>query len=223
MIGHLHLLWYWALDHSDGGDLSKFDADDLADAACWEGDPAEFVAALVECGPKDTEGFLNVDWSLHDWDEYGGKYGKRVEAGRKAAAARWHTEPDADPMRSHSNGNANPMPTHSDANTEERRGEKKETVGARKRATQLPDGWEPNGTHHKIAEETGVDLKLEAVQFRDHHAAKGSTYKDWDAAFRTWLRNAVKFGNGGKSPAGQTRRDVDALLGMRAYSNTGAA
>lgn len=73
MIGHLHLLWYWALDLAPDGDVSKFDDDDLSDAADWTGDPATFVAALVECGPGGTVGFIDSDRRLHDWDEYGGK------------------------------------------------------------------------------------------------------------------------------------------------------
>lgn len=32
-----------------------------------------------------------------------------------------------------------------------------------------------------------------AAQFRDYHSAKGSTMKDWSAAWRTWARNALKF------------------------------
>ncbi len=33
----------------------------------------------------------------------------------------------------------------------------------------------------------------EAARFADHHDAKGNAFADWDAAFRTWMRNAVKF------------------------------
>lgn len=65
----------------------------------------------------------------------------------------------------------------------------------RKRAAQLSDDWEPGDGHRTYAAEQQLDLDAEAEQFRDHHRAKGSTMKDWDAAFRTWLRNAVKFGN----------------------------
>lgn len=36
------------------------------------------------------------------------------------------------------------------------------------------------------------DQQLEA--FIDHHAALGNLMADWDAAFRTWLRNAKKWG-----------------------------
>lgn len=144
MIGHLHLLWWWALDHGPDGDLSRFESEDLADAAMWEGDPEEFVKALVDCGPGGSEGFLSSDGKLHDWAEYGGKYGQRVQAARKAAAVRWQSngnadasseqpldglecEGNADAMRPHDVGNAA-------GNAEERRGEK------RRKTKTAPDG-----------------------------------------------------------------------------------
>jgi hypothetical protein len=78
-----------------------------------------------------------------------------------------------------------------------------EPKAARKRATQLPDGWEPTDKHRDLARELKVDPDHEAEQFRDHHTAKGTTFKDWDAAFRTWLRNAVKWTS--KAPEQQSR------------------
>jgi len=39
----------------------------------------------------------------------------------------------------------------------------------------------------------GLDLESELEAFRDHHLSKGSSFKDWDAAFRTWARNASKW------------------------------
>lgn len=68
---------------------------------------------------------------------------------------------------------------------------------ARKRATQLPDDWSPNERHRDMATQDMLDLDREAQQFKDHALANGKTYKDWDAAFRTWLTNSVKWGRGG--------------------------
>ena len=145
MIGHLHLLWWWALDHAPDGDLSKFDADDLADAVMWEGDPEVLAKALIDCGPGDSEGFLDADWKLHDWEQYGGKYGQRVAAAKKAAAVRWQSDRNADassqpPTDTHQNGtnpdaHATAMPPHSDrnagGNAEERRREETTTSDLR--------------------------------------------------------------------------------------------
>lgn len=62
------------------------------------------------------------------------------------------------------------------------------------RATVLPIGFQPDETAKQIAKDFGLDIFGEQAAFEDHHAAKGSTFKDWQAAFRTWLRNANKFG-----------------------------
>lgn len=83
-IGHLHLLWWWALDYAPSGDLSSFDPDVLADAACWEDDPGLFVRALLAAG------FVDEDLKIHDWDDYAGRLLDRREANaRRMRAARW--------------------------------------------------------------------------------------------------------------------------------------
>lgn len=71
-VGHLHYLWWWSQEYAPDGDLSyhRYTAEDIADAALWEGDAYEFVDALK------TSGFLDDDDGsllIHDWDEYGGK------------------------------------------------------------------------------------------------------------------------------------------------------
>lgn len=69
-----------------------------------------------------------------------------------------------------------------------------ELKGRAKRATAIPQGWKPNDKHATLASELGIDLNIEALKFHDYAVANGKTYKDWDAGFRTWLRNAVTFG-----------------------------
>lgn len=44
-----------------------------------------------------------------------------------------------------------------------------------------------------MAAKLGLNLADEQAAFEDHHAANGSTFKDWQAALRTWLRNAARF------------------------------
>lgn len=90
VVGHLHALWWWALDYADDGDLAHFTDEDVALGAEWDGDPAEFVAALRDCGPGGRSGFVDPDGSLHDWHEYAGKLveRRRADAERKAAGRR---------------------------------------------------------------------------------------------------------------------------------------
>ncbi|WP_421854573.1 hypothetical protein [Marinomonas sp.] len=38
-----------------------------------------------------------------------------------------------------------------------------------------------------------TDWRTETSNFLDHHRARGSTMKDWVAAWRTWMRNSMKF------------------------------
>ena len=41
--------------------------------------------------------------------------------------------------------------------------------------------------------EIKTDWRTETSNFLDHHRAKGSKMADWVAAWRTWMRNSVKF------------------------------
>lgn len=41
-------------------------------------------------------------------------------------------------------------------------------------------------------------IKDEFEAFSDFHAARGSRFCDWEAAWRTWVRNAVKFAARGR-------------------------
>jgi hypothetical protein len=68
--------------------------------------------------------------------------------------------------------------------------------GKSKRSSACPVGWSPRPEERAVAATTGLNCDAEAAHFQDHHAAKGSRFLDWDAAFRTWLRNGAKFAKG---------------------------
>lgn len=92
MVGHLHFLWWWALDYAQNGDISALTPAEIAHAARWKRDashkarnPEEFVAALETCG---RPGFIERDGDglqIHDWQEYAGKLldRRRKDAERK--------------------------------------------------------------------------------------------------------------------------------------------
>lgn len=68
-----------------------------------------------------------------------------------------------------------------------------------RRARIKPDWWpgEPLkawATAHTAG--TGLNLHEETLQFKDHHTSRATTMADWDAAYRTWIRNAKKWGSG---------------------------
>jgi hypothetical protein len=71
--------------------------------------------------------------------------------------------------------------------------------------TSLPDEFDVNETGRRFAEERGIDLHRELQGFKDYHAAKGTRFADWQAAWRTWCNNAVKF-SGGRSSQSQAPR-----------------
>jgi hypothetical protein len=65
-----------------------------------------------------------------------------------------------------------------------------------KRGCQLPENWVPSDRNISDAEArefTGDQINEQADAFRDYHRARGTTFKDWDAAWRTWLGNARRF------------------------------
>ncbi len=82
-IGHLHLLWWWALDYAPNGNLSRYESADIAEACMFDGDPETFFTALHEAGFLDLSS--DDEWIIHDWGEYGGKYveQKNQDAERK--------------------------------------------------------------------------------------------------------------------------------------------
>ncbi len=70
------------------------------------------------------------------------------------------------------------------------------------RSLPMPADWAPQSEEIALAKTLGVDASRELAAFRDHHSAKGTRFVDWNAAFRTWLRNSVKFSrSSGRAPS----------------------
>lgn len=93
IIGHLHLLWWFALDYAGDGDLSAYEAADLEDAMMWSGEGGALVAALCNAGVRGAPGFLeavtrssasrdNAEpyYLIHDWHHYAGRLIEKREA-----------------------------------------------------------------------------------------------------------------------------------------------
>jgi hypothetical protein len=65
-----------------------------------------------------------------------------------------------------------------------------------KHAQPLPEQFIVTGAMKEWLHMNGLDhldWRQETAQFADHHRARGSTMKDWTAAWRTWMRNAGKW------------------------------
>jgi DnaD/phage-associated family protein len=83
-VGHLHFLWWWALDYAEDGDLTAFYPEDIADAAIYEGDADKFLEALESVGFVDN---LNGTLHLHDWHDYAGKLLSRRDKNKERMKA----------------------------------------------------------------------------------------------------------------------------------------
>lgn len=60
----------------------------------------------------------------------------------------------------------------------------------------MPNGYTITTVHLRFAEEHGWNngrAHEEFDKFSDYHRAKGSVFADWDASWRTWVRNGIKF------------------------------
>lgn len=91
----------------------------------------------------------------------------------------------------------------------------------------LPEKFTPNAACITLATDKGANAGEELAAFLDYHTANGSTFIDWQAAFRTWIRNSIKFGKQNKRIAAprqsapekpvETFRERDARLGREKW------
>ncbi|MHA6481087.1 DnaD domain-containing protein [Paenibacillus sp. strain BS8-2] len=146
-IGHLHMLWWWAIDYAQDGDLSNFDPDDIADALDWPNDANQLIAALIDSGFIDRVGEGEGTLVVHDWFDYAGRLvDKRVqnrERKRKSRANKTDKEV-----------------SHSDV-TDSSRGQNDdegESHGATVQNSTVPNQTEPNKTTTTAA--NSVELPL---------------------------------------------------------------
>lgn len=120
------------------------------------------------------------------------------EAARISAAARKGGEASARSRRDRStvvqrsfNDQPNDPPTNGQPlQPQSQREEPSLRSGARKRASTLPDDWDPGPEGREFAKTNGLDAQktgFEIQRFRDHAKAKGRTQKDWPAAWRNWV------------------------------------
>lgn len=96
----------------------------------------------------------------------------------------------------------------------------------RKTNTTLSPDWQPTVADLDYAAEHGFD-RARALQlagaFADYHHAKGDRMARWDAAWRTWVRNEVKFAARAQRPGRGGGMARVALNLMRQNQNRGGA
>lgn len=69
-----------------------------------------------------------------------------------------------------------------------------------KRGSTVPDDFTVTIPMRQWADDTvpSVNIDTQTAQFLDYHAAKGSTFKDWQAAWRTWMRRSAEYAKAGR-------------------------
>lgn len=80
------------------------------------------------------------------------------------------------------------------------------TVKKQSSASEFPADFALTASTIEVAGRLGITAPENLIEaFRDYHVSKGNKFKDWQAAFRTWLRNSKRFTVVGqpKRPKGQ--------------------
>ena len=93
-VGHLHYLWWWALDFAPTGRIPNATPTLIAHAAQWRGQPDRFWLAAIQSGFLDVN---EEEVSFHDWLDYAG----RLLAKRTANRDRQRRHRDADEKPGH--------------------------------------------------------------------------------------------------------------------------
>lgn len=101
-VGHLHYLWWWALDFAQDGVLDKYDAEDIADAMQWDGDADKLVEAMLSSGYIDR---TDESLAIHDWRDYAGKLLERREKDRERKRKTEKSATIPKELQRNSNGN----------------------------------------------------------------------------------------------------------------------
>ena len=197
---------------------------------CSLPDDDKILARMAKASPrvwkriKDAVmAFWDYDEETHKWTQkrllkertwVSDKRHKQSRAGKASALKRQHSvSTDVGKTLQH---NANetptpiPIPTPIEKKDTKVSKKKDDSDDKPKRRTRLNADWEPDEKCCEYARERGHDPHKLAEQFANYHRAKGTTMLDWNAAWRTWVGNADRFGgskdgrsgNGGQNNGG---------------------
>lgn len=198
VLGLLLRLWAWFDQNSVDGHVDGVTSTDVDGLVGFDG----FCNAIRDVGWLEFDDDEETI-TLPNFDRNNGETAKK-RALKNKRQARW---------RQNSSGYVDDQASTGASTREEKRREesKKPPVSPpsrKKRATQIPDNFEPDDTCRKKAESLGITLEPELEKFANHAQAKGRTAKDWQAAFRNWLIKAAEFQAGGKNPEEALWRDA---------------
>jgi hypothetical protein len=89
----------------------------------------------------------------------------------------------------------------------------------------LPPNWVPSDKNIADAKSrnfTDQEISREADKFRDHHIARDNRFRDWDAAWRTWIVKSREFEGrrmaGPSNPGnGGSRSSIASIVARRRF------
>jgi hypothetical protein len=190
-IGHMHLLWWWAMDYAQNGDITRYTSDDIADAVFWEGEPDALFKALVDSGFLDS---LDGSTVIHDWQEYAGKRLEQMakDRDRKRAMKEMHQQ--------------NPRPDQPKQKAPNKKTQNK---------------FEPPTVEEVRAYCESRKNGIDAEQFVAFYGSKGwrvgnQSMKDWKQAVITWEKRRKESSGNGGNRSDSTGFDP---CGMSGFSN----
>ena len=77
---------------------------------------------------------------------------------------------------------------------------KSKSLVSRKRSTgtRIPENFVPTEQHYLLGKELGIIVDMEFQKFRDYYlgiSGSRGVRLDWNAAFRSWMRNSLNYGD----------------------------
>lgn len=201
------MLWHFTAERAPQGNIGKWGDGEIADGCAWDGDGIIFLTALTQSGWVDASEKHRL--VVHDWHEHADSTVRKYldyhslrflsfsgVSPRKSGESRRISGL----ARGNGNGNGNGkdvLVLNGGGVGEGRSGEAVvERRKVRRRGgveTPWPAGFALTDDLRTFAEDGGFDAGSEFGSFHDKAIAKGWTYVDWAAGFKTWCRNEKKF------------------------------
>ena len=177
-------LWaYCAKHHTEAGKLIDYTETEVESAAGWMGETGKLVAAMLKLNFLEK---IDNGYRIHDWLDHAGHLAAFKKRAKSAAKGRWRRIASSNASSNLKSEITNTPILPILPNLIKKRNK-----------IRYPLDFTVSENLMDLAREKGwSDPNSEIEAFKDHHVAKDSRFLDWEAAFRTWLRNDKKFNRG---------------------------
>lgn len=184
--GALARLWIYADTHIRDDDTLDMGAAEIDD---WLGIP-NFCAALPQDWLREID---EHTVELPGFQAHNGVEAKKKALTQKRVERHRKTSRNAPALQTAETCNAPALP---DQTRPDQTRPKEDTRTPRKRGSTVPPGLQLTEAMRDYALKAHPDMDTAATfaAFTDYHTAKGTVLRDWEAGWRTWVRNAQGFG-----------------------------